>query len=413
MEDIRKKVRDLPDTFGVYLLKDSSGRIIYVGKANSLKKRLYSHLRTDLGKKIRDIDHITTSSELSALILEAKLIKQYRPKYNILMRDDKAYPYIKLTDKEDFPRVLIARKVEDDGNQYFGPFRGGSAREIIKLIGRIFLIRRCKDTPLRKRKLNCLNYHMHRCLGPCTARISKKEYRKIALSIIRFFEKGLDATIKELRYDMDKASRAQDYEEAAKLRDKIKWIELAAEKKKAFSGGDVSRADGLEELSRLVGSGKIPKRIEAFDISNLGPAQTVGAMVVFVKGRPFKKHYRKFIISGKGGPDDTAAIHEAVFRRYFGSLSRQLPRPDLILIDGGKGQLSSALKALKEAEMPIKAIGLAKKREELILAGVKDPIGLPQSSPALLLLRQIRDEVHRFAISFHRQRRSKAFIKGL
>jgi len=410
MDEIRKKVKELPDTFGVYLIKDSSGGIIYVGKANSIRKRLYSHLRTKLGEKIADIDYIITASELSALILEAKLIKQYMPRYNVMMRDDKSYPYIKITGSEDFPRVLTVRKIEDDGADYFGPFRGGSAREIIRLVGKLFPVRRCGASPLKKRKLPCLNFHMGKCPSPCTGRIGRTEYRKIIASVRRFFEKGLDATAAELRQKMEEASRRQDFEEAAVLRDKVRWIEMAGGKRSPFSSRAVRKAGSLEELSRIAGISKLPKRIEAFDISNLGPSQAVGAMVTFVNGAPYKAHYRKFLISEKLGQNDTAAMHEAVFRRYARSLSRKLPAPDLILIDGGKGQLSSAYEALKEAGKTITAIGLAKKNEEIFMHNIKDAVKLPESSPALLLLRQIRDEVHRFAVSFHRQRRSNTLL---
>jgi excinuclease ABC subunit C len=254
---------------------------------------------------------------------------------------------------------------------------------------------------------------MNRCLGPCTGRIGEKEYGKIIASVEKFFEKGLDAIIEELKTKMELASNRQDFEEATTLRDKIKWIEMASVKKRAFSTKKIKKAGSLEEISRLTGMSKLPKRIEAFDISNLGPDQTVGAMVTFINGAPSKKNYRKFNISEGPGPSDTAAIFETVFRRYSRSLSRQLPDPDLILIDGGKGQLSSAADALARSKKDIPALGLAKKNEEIYMKNLKDPLRLPGNSPALLLLRQIRDEVHRFAVSFHRQKRSKQILKNL
>ncbi len=411
MTELRDKVKALPDSYGVYILKDKKGRVVYVGKANSIRKRLYSHLRTRMGSRFTDIDFVTTSSELSALILEAKLIKQFMPRYNVLLRDDKAYPYIKLTIKDEFPRLLFVRKIEPDGSKYFGPFRGGSARTLLKLLGKMYGLRRCEDSMFKRRKQVCLDYHMKRCTGPCVEKIKKRDYRRLVKEVEMFFDKGVDETVLEMKKKMDAAAEKQDFETAASLRDRIKWLEFASNPRSQVSFRSGKMVPALQELCRMLGLDRLPKRIEAFDISNLGASETVGAMVVFKNGFAFKPHYRKFNINFRPLPNDFASMNEMVYRRYAKSLKDELPVPDLIVIDGGKGQLSSACQALKEAGMPfIPIIGIAKKNEEIFTPHLDHPIIIPKNSPSLLVLQRIRDEVHRFVITFHRQKRSKAFL---
>ena len=412
MSTIYEKAKLLPDSFGVYLLKDKEGGVIYVGKSNSIRKRIYSHLRGRLIEKICDIEYIETSSELTALILEAKLIKQFMPRYNVLLRDDKSYPYIKLTLQDDFPRLLKVRKVKADGAKYFGPFRGTSVYEIMKVAGRLFRYRKCRTEGFKKKQQTCLNHHLKRCLGPCAGKISKAKYAFIVKEIELFFDEGVEKTIEKMNVSMKKASKMRNYEKAAELRDKIKWLTYAGEKKSFISTKGDTKSAGLEELSRILGMANLPYRMEAFDISNLGKDEAVGAMVVFEDGLSVKDHYRKFIISSKDMPNDVAAIYETVSRRYGGSLKDELPFPDLIIIDGGKGQVNSACTALKDLGIEkYKLIGLAKQNEEIFLPNVSNPIILGKDAAALHVLQRIRDEVHRFAISFHRKRRAKAFLK--
>lgn len=419
MQNIRERIKELPDDFGVYIIKDSSENVIYVGKANSIRKRLNSHLRSRFAGKISKIDYILTKGELSALILEAKLIKQYHPKYNILMRDDKSYPYLRLSAEEDFPGLEIERRIKPGGSIYYGPFSGGAARELQKILSRLFGLRKCRTHPLKKRQQPCLNYYMKRCAGPCIGKITRDEYRKRVREVEDFMEQGVEKALKSMKVEMDKASKEEKFEKAAQIRDRMGGIEKAEGHRPEEEGGrkkgkgakrEGRMTDGLVELSNIL-SIKYPGRIEAFDISNLGPSGTVGAMAVFVNGLPHKKHYRKFKIRYKDLPNDTAAIYETVYRRYRRSLSKTLPLPDLIMIDGGKGQLSAAEDALKGSEAGnVPVIGLAKKEEEIFRPGVPVSIKMPGSSPSLLLLRRIRDEVHRFAIAFHRERRGKGFI---
>ncbi len=410
MASLKEQLAQIPDATGVYLLRDKDRKIIYIGKAISLRKRLLSHARSHLASKISKIDFIRASSELDALILEAKLIKKHRPRYNISLRDDKQYPYIKLTD-ETFPRVLLVRETLSDKGKYFGPFMGGSARNLIALASRVFGIRRCRQTPLRKRKQPCLDYHIKRCAGPCAAKVSKKEYASRVLEFSELLKNGLTKAIEKMNRQMEKAAKKLDFEAAAELRNRISWL-LRAESgsysgSRYFVSSPKEKRTALLELKEALGLERAPQRIEAFDISNLGGSKISASMVVFKEGLPYKSHYRRFKISSRGVADDILSMNEVVFRRYSGSLSRMLPLPDLILIDGGRGQLSSALKALKEAKADIPAIGLAKRFEEIYVKGLADPIALPKDSAGLRLLQNIRDEAHRFAVKYHRLRRKK------
>lgn len=413
MADIYKKALSLPDAYGVYLLKDGNGCIIYVGKSNSIKKRVATHLRSKLSGKIRDIEYILTNGELSALILEAKLIKKFKPKYNVSMRDDKQYPYLKLDPKEPYPRLVLVRKTENDGAKYFGPFLGGTARQIMGLVSKIFSLRTCASKVFKKRQQPCLNYYMKRCSSPCSGKVSRAKYREKIRSIIEFFDKGVEPFLDNLKEKMKKASGEQNFELAASMRDKIYRIERSFIGRALPATSSKAGLKALEDLKNKLGLQGLPLRIEAFDISNTGHSETVGAMAVFYKGRPHKGHYRRFKIRTKDLPNDTAAIYETVFRRYGRSLSKELPFPDLIVIDGGKGQLGAAISALKDvnaAAVPV--ISLAKKNEEIYTDKEGAPLILPMDSPALLLLRSLRDEVHRFAVTFHRFRRKRSGFEG-
>jgi excinuclease ABC subunit C len=412
MKSSCKILSGLPDKCGVYLLRDKDGNIIYIGKSNSIKKRVSAHLRTKISDKIASADFILTKGELSALILEARLIKKHRPRYNISMRDDKQYPFIKISMQEEFPEIKIVRKKESDGAAYFGPYRSAGARTLTKTAARIFGLRSCSSAVFRRRSQPCLNYYIRKCQAPCSGGISKRKYREKAVQARKFFESGPEKFIAELRVRMQKASTRNDFEKAAALRDKIFMIERSIDRPAGEDRGKkaLGRTKALEELRLALGLSRKPLRIEAFDISNTGASETVGAMAVFVRGFPFKKHYRKFKISHRLLPDDTAAIYETVFRRYSGSLAKQLPLPDLILIDGGAAQRASADKALSDSGTRADLISLAKKHEEVYLSAKTAPITLSEDSKALLLLRALRDEVHRFAVSFHRSRRRKHLI---
>ena len=326
------------------------------------------------------------------------------------MRDDKQYPYIKLTLAEPYPAFKIVRRIQDDGAAYFGPFRSGAARQLLKTASRIFGLRDCSSGLFRKRRQPCLNYYMKKCSSPCTGGISKRKYADRVSQAKEFFEAGPEKFMEETKERMKKASAKNSFELAAALRDRLCLIERSFDlqlKKPCRS----SNKEALKELANKLGLSGPPLRIEAFDVSNTGPFQTVGAMAVFVNGEPHKAHYRKFKISTPSLPDDTAAIYEMVFRRYSGSLKKLLPFPDLVMIDGGAGQRGSAAKALEDAgAVHLKLISLAKKNEEIYVSKNEPPLVLPGDSKGLLLLRALRDEVHRFAVSYHRSRRRKAQI---
>ncbi len=406
-----KKLQALPAKPGVYLFKNRLGEIIYVGKAKSLRRRVTSYFKkTDdlktsvLLSRLADIDYIVVGSETDALLLEADLIKKYHPRYNILMRDDKAYPYLKLTVNEEWPRLLFVRRKAKDGALYFGRFEGAMARDILRLIKKLFPIRWCKETPLRKREQPCLYYRIGACASPCTGRISRTDYLALVKGIRLFLEGKMAGALAKLQAEMAQASRAQEYERAAAWRDRIEALtKLMAAKKLEREPAPRLLAE-LNELKELLNLTTLPMRIEAFDISNISGSNNVGAMVAFYGGVPLKSDYRKFkIYSVTGKPNDTASMAEVIRRRYGGELAKKLPRPDLVLIDGGLPQVNAAAKIIKD----IALIGLAKREEEIYWPRQFRPLKLSKNSPALKLLQRIRDEAHRFAVTFHRQKRSQ------
>ncbi|NQU17248.1 MAG: excinuclease ABC subunit UvrC [Candidatus Saganbacteria bacterium] len=409
-----------PDKPGVYLFKDKTAKVIYVGKAISLKKRLASYFSktTDDDKLIRllskyeTIDYIVTKSELEALLLEARLIKKYHPYFNVSFRDDKQYPSLKLTMNEEWPRVMMVRQVKDDGALYFGPFEGRAIRETIREIKRVFPIRWCKK--FRKRQQPCLHYYIKHCLSPCTQKISRDDYLNLCRALASFLSGNLGEAINRLEQEMKRAAQEKRFEAAAKFRDKIRNLKRILQKQDAgilFNRHEFNRAaEAVVALKKALKLNKLPKRIEAFDVSNISGTNNVASMVVFENGLPKKSHYRKFKIrSLNKKANDVAAIFEVVLRRYTKTLKGKLPRPDLVLIDGGIAQVRAGKAALEKAKlrkMPV--IGLAKREEEIFRPEKNVPIRLKKDSPALYLLQRVRDEAHRFAVAYHRLKRRKA-----
>ena len=402
----------LPTTSGVYLMKDLRGKVIYVGKAVSLRKRVQSYFRkaknfskTDLLiADIRDIDYILTASEAEALILESSLIKQYQPKYNIELRDDKSYPYIVITD-EKFPRISIERPREKkQGWQYYGPYVNATLiREALTIIRKIFPFRTCDPFPHKE----CLDYHMGLCLAPCIGKINRRAYARNIKNVCLILEGKKDALYRNLRREMETSSREKNFEQAAKVRDQLRSIGAL------YSGTrDVNYFKEAEQLQRALGLPRLPERIEAFDISNLMGEQAVGSMVSFFNGKPDKQNYRRFRIQEVQGIDDFKMIAQIVRRRYSRLKKEGLSFPDLILIDGGKGQLSSAAKELHALEMSIPMISLAKREEEVYLPKKREPLRLAYDSLGLKLLQRVRDEAHRFALFYHRTLRGKKVFGG-
>ncbi|MEK7797385.1 MAG: excinuclease ABC subunit UvrC, partial [Nitrospirota bacterium] len=545
-DTVLAKLERLPEKPGVYLMKGKGGEILYIGKANVLADRVRSYFQkgADLTPKNRllvssvtDIETMVTRSELEALILENNLIKRHRPRFNVILRDDKNYPYLRLPIKEAFPRFTIVRKVQNDGALYYGPYvPAGALRETLRVIRKVFPLATCEIEIDGKAERPCIEYEIKRCMGPCVGYQTSKDYHEIVRQT-RMFLEGRDTELLDgYRTQMEAASEREDFEEAARIRDRIFKIERTLERqrvaqtemvdqdvvglardgaaadiqmlfvrggllvgRKDFHWGQVAdqpddelvrsvieqfynkevippkqvllplalpeadlisrwlserkgekvqvlapergtkhhlvqlaeenAAAGLsqflrdeateraavEELQKLLHLKKAPTRIEGFDISNIQGNQGVASMVVWEAGGAKKGEYRKFRIKTVEGADDFASMREVVLRHYSGVKEDQRPLPDLILIDGGIGQLGAAMDALRElglARIDIVALAKAKgeKEERIFLPGRKNPVILKPSSPATHLLQRIRDESHRFAITYHRKLRSRALL---
>ena len=550
--EIREQLKEIPDSPGVYQMKDARGEIIYVGKAKSLRRRIRSYFSSGshtyktriMIDEIEEFDFIVTDTEVEAYILEASLIKKYSPKYNIRLKDDKSYPYIKITDEDDFPRIFKTRLVKNDGSSYYGPYADVDAvYKTIELAKEIFQLRSCKKeikagSPEER---PCLNYHIDRCSGPCIGAISKKDYRARVEQISRFLQGQQNSLLQEVEKKMERAARDLNYEKAAFYRDGLKALQELARQQKVISGDSTDRdvlavADteegetacaqiliirngnligqdylllegagqaGQEELTssflqqyyarqqdlpaeilvdflprdkamleetlsssrgsrvRIIRPARgqkrrllemaarnaeqnlkkslikqkyrkkrarqelkelqeylelenQPCRIEGFDISNIQGRDAVASLVVFSNGQPDKSGYRRFKIRSEGGPDDYAMMQEVIGRRYSRLRAEGRDFPDLILVDGGRGQLNAAvseLDCLGLAQLDI--IGLAKKKEEVFLPDRSEPVIIPSNSPALYLLQRVRDEAHRFAVNYHRRLRSRRLTHSM
>ena len=410
-------------------MRDLSGKIIYVGKATSLKARVGSYFvdtakslkNSLLVKTIKNIDYILTTNVKEALVLEEALIKRFQPRYNVMWKDDKRYPYIKITD-DKFPFLNIVRTKKNDGKTYFGPYPDSSdMKKTLKLTQKIFGLRPCKYN-LNKRKKECLYYFIKKCQAPCIGKISEKEYSYFIVNAIMFLSGKNQKLLKSLEKEMTDAKKKLQFEEAAKLRNIIFAIKNTLEKIniKEITLKDIlinaDRGAYLNDLSDLLGAERKIKRIEGFDISNISGKLSVGSMVVFTDGKPNKKEYRKFRIKTICDKiDDFAMIREVIKRRFCGTLAAKTVMPDLIIIDGGKGHLSSAVSELKrcsgfcritEKKIP-KVMAIAKKNEELFIPENSKPLILSKNSLALNLIKYVRDEAHRFAISYHKLLRKK------
>lgn len=405
--DPKEKAKHLPLTSGVYLMKDRDGTVIYVGKAVSLRKRVQSYFRkrktmskTDLlVENIADIDHIDTDSEAEALILEASLVKKYDPKFNVELRDDKSFPLIQITD-EEFPRISVERPHQKiKGYTYYGPYINPKLiREALALLRKIFHFRTCDPFPDKE----CLDYHIGLCEAPCIKKIGKREYMKNIRNVKLILEGRKDDLYKRLHKEMEAHAKAQRYEDAAKVRDQLRAIGAL------YSGTrDVNYYKEAEQLQRALKLPRLPNRIETFDISNIMGNQAVGSMVSFLNGRPDKNNYRRFKIKEVEGIDDFKMIAEVVRRRYRRLKNEGKMYPDLIVIDGGKGQLSAAHQELIKLGVQIPMVSLAKREEEVFLPNKRNPVKLSLDSLGLKLLQRTRDEAHRFAVKYHRHLRDK------
>jgi excinuclease ABC subunit C len=543
-----EQLRALPAKPGVYLFKDKEGKVIYVGKAANLNSRVRSYFGAPsnlsskiqrLVAKIQDFEFVVTNSEQEALILECNMIKKYTPRYNVRLKDNKTFPYLKIDTNEDWPGVYITRRVQKDGARYFGPFASaGSVRKTLRLIKKIFPFRSCSKRIEGKDKRPCLDYYIRRCLGPCIGAVGKQEYHDVINQVILFLQGKQELILRELNAKMKAAAQQLQFERAALLRDQINAIEkviegqriaitlqgekdiigLAQNEKQAYvelfsirnnkligqdhfimegiqgespgqimtsfvkqyyasasyipplillqhpvdepvvlsewleqqRGGRVELqvpqrgakkklvntaaenaaqglhlaqakemkveviSSGLQELKNRLRLPKMPRRIECYDVSNIQGALAVGSMVVLEKGWPKPAHYRRFRIKTVAGADDYAMIQETLRRRFKRSLTGEgtwAIIPDLVLIDGGKGQLNAALEVRQELELgSIPMVSLAKENEEVFIPGDPQPVYIAKDSPALHILQRARDEAHRFAISYHRKLRHKEAI---
>jgi excinuclease ABC subunit C len=410
---LKEKITRLPQTPGVYLFKDASGEIIYIGKAKALKRRVASYFsraldnkRQIMKEKIADLEYVLASSEAQAQIQEAALIKQQQPQYNIDLKDDKSFPWIRISD-EEFPLVSLYRKRaqhKDDSALYFGPYTDVKLlRQAIKLLRRIFTFRSCKKMPPQP----CLYYRLKLCPGPCAGRISASDYQEIIKQIRLFLEFRCQELTLSLSQKMLQLAGERKFEAAARVRDKINCLASIAQ-------GDfrATSARELEDLQRVLNLVKPPQRIEAFDISNTRGQQATGSMVSFYQGLPDKDNYRRFRIKTVVKIDDYQMTREVLRRRYTRSIRERLSLPDLILIDGGKGHLQAARKEIARLAINIPLVSLAKDKENIYTLSRAMPLRLKEGSPALNLLRRIRDEAHRFARAYHHLLRKKKIIGG-
>src|SRR3989344_1360424 len=390
--------RDVLDKHGVYILKSENNKILYVGKANSLKKRLnsYNQLQDDpritrLIEKTKSYETFEVYSELEALILEANLIKKYLPPFNVQLKDDKDYLYIKIT-KEKFPKVLPTRKkFLRDAKFYFGPFPSSrTVRSTLKIIRKIFPYSTCKSNS----KSACLHYHLGLCPGVCIGKIKEAEYQRNINNIRLFFSGKKASIIKNLSKEMDKESKRLRYESASALHQKIRDLEYILQPRNEVTKytEDLEflksyRLAEIYDLKDVLEMEHLPLRIEGYDISNIHGKDATGSMVVIANGATSKEDYRKFRIKTVRGYSDTDMIEEILRRRFH----NDWPYPDLIVLDGGKGQLSAGFKVLAELKLDINCIALAKKFERIYIKGKKNPISLPRDSKALHVLQRLRD----------------------
>lgn len=407
--DIKEKIRALPRTPGVYIMRGADNEVLYVGKARDLKKRVSSYFLANrrhsarielMVGKVRDITFLPTATEAEALIYENGLIKELKPRYNVALRDDKSYPMLKLTVNEKFPRLFVTRQKKDDGARYYGPYSdAGLLRRSVEMLRELFRLRSCSAMGKRP----CLNFHINQCLAPCAGYIDDRSYGELVEEIKLFLDGRRSELLKRVTEKMVEASREERFEDAEFLKSRLDALSHLKEKSVGYGP-----AAELEELRAVTGMAARPEVIEAFDISNIMGESAVGSMVSFLKGKPRKSLYRKFRIKAVSGIDDYAMMREVVNRRYGRVLSEKARLPDLIIIDGGKGHLAAASEELVKLGLPeIPVIGIAKEFEHIFVKGRKDPVILPRESKALHLVQRIRDEAHRFAISYHKRLASK------
>lgn len=416
---IKNKLKKLPDSPGVYLMKDKNGNVIYVGKASSLSKRVGSYFTSSvnntkiliLSEKIHDFEVVPVASEAEALILENQLIKKYQPRYNTNLKDDKSYPLLKIT-KEDFPSVQIVREEKQKDSIYFGPFTNKKLlKETIRFLRKFYPVRNCKKNIYSGKVKTCIQYYIGRCAGPCENKITKEEYSKLVEGIIAFFEGKYKEFEKKLRKWMKEEIRNLNFEKADKIKKRLFLLNDLAKKFPIRQEEELykySEENTLYNIAKILNLKKIPNLIEGYDVSNISGDLAVGSKVSFLGGIPYKNEYRRYKIKNVRGIDDYEMLKEVLTRRFDTKEERE-KLPDLILVDGGKGQLNVALSVLKKYNLNIPVISLAKREEKIYVDWQDEPMKLEPSSLELQLLQRVRNEAHRFAIFYHRKLRSKEF----
>ena len=430
LEKLVEKAKALPKSPGVYLMKDEKGRVIYIGKSASLRDRVGSyfqagvkleHKKSGLVDLIVDFEIIQTETEVEALLAENRLIKDVQPRYNARLLDDKTFPYLMITTGEEFPGVYVTREPRTQGVKLFGPFTSvHSLKEAVTVLQKAFKFRTChldisEGDDNRRFFRPCLLYPIKQCTAPCAAKISKDTYRSDITRLLRFLEGGKKSVLRTMEKEMLQASEDRNYELAGRIRDEIKALtslgERGAKGEQEYWQPEAFVTDpkeGLEKLQEALSLPEPPRIVEGIDIAHLQGGETVGSKVCFIDGVPFKDGYRRYKIKGVTGVDDYAAIREVVTRRIKSLQEHDEPFPDIWLIDGGKGQLSSAMAAFDELKVvPPTVVALAKQEEEIYFPGRSDPIVLSRRSFALRLLQYVRDEAHRFAQHYHHMLRKK------
>ena len=425
-----EKAKLFPPAPGVYLMKDAEGRVIYVGKAKNLRNRA-SHYFTkaamddartaDLVKLIVDIDFVPADSEVDALLMEARLIKDIQPRFNVDLKDNKTFPYLQIRVREEFPRVEFTRSPRTRGVRLYGPFTSAkSLRAAIQVLQRVFQFRTCgldiRSTNQQWRWFRpCILHSIHQCTAPCNFRVSRDEYRKQIRRLCMVLEGKKETLIKELEAQMAEASAKLEFEKAARLRDEAAALRSLGQR------GDVDKdvqpevfhiepRKGSIGLRKVLGLAETPRTIEGVDIAHLDGEDKVASLVSFIDGLPFKPNYRRYKIRTVAGNDDFASIRELISRRFRNPLSGEEEQvfPDILLIDGGKGQLNAALEVFRMlGKAPPCLISLAKQEEEIYRPGEAEPLRLSRHSAALRLLQYVRDEAHRFAQHYHHLLRRK------
>jgi excinuclease ABC subunit C len=434
LEHLSEKAKGLPKAPGVYLMKDDKGRVIYVGKSASLRDRVCSYFqpstkleykKAPLRDLVVDFDVIQTDDEVEALLTENRLIKDIQPRFNARLLDDKTFPYLMITTGDEFPGIYVTREPRKDGVKLYGPFTSvHSLKEAVVLLQKAFKFRTChldirSDDPNNRFFRPCLLYPIKQCTAPCANKIDKQQYREDIQKLIRFLEGDKQKILAEMTKEMIESSKDQHYERAAKLRDEIKALQALG--KRAGKGTEEfwqpeafihDPKEGVAALQNALGLAEPPRILEGIDIAHLQGGEMVGSKVTFIDGVPFKDAYRRYKIRHEQGNNDYLSIQEIVSRRYREAGSNNELYPDVILIDGGLGQLHAAMEVFKTMDVkPPMVISLAKKEELVFVQARSEPIRLPRNNVGLKMLQYIRDEAHRFAQHYHHILRRKSQLE--